>query len=331
MSWMDWIPEAIGAYGLYKSKDKRKYPDMPDPIDPELLKAMMFQNSVSPWGNQTWSEGPDGQMTSTYSFTPEQEMLYERGLNRSMQPDQAYQMPGELSQLQKALMDKRLMQLGLTPDPSYGTQEVAQSGGPFSYSSQSAPTGEIADEETDYMPESRADDNTGPAWAQNNAGGMNSSDRGRFGQASQYGYLPGTGGTFSGGGGFNPNVVGGPMSGHTPSWLEEALVENAGTLGGTATAVTGIPGGMMLGNALSNNYWQDNAWNSSAMGGENLIGEQIPPRSTLNEMINDSLQPQQSDIPVDTDAAREAARQEWMRRFFDPWAFTKQPGFTGKK
>jgi hypothetical protein len=82
---------------------------------------------------------------------------------------------------------------------------------------------------------------------------------------------------------------------------------------------------------INNGYWDNTAWNSSAMGGENLIGEQIPPRETLNEMINDSLAPQQSDVPVDTDAAREAARQEWMTRYFDPWAFTKQPGFTGKK
>jgi hypothetical protein len=165
----------------------------------------------------------------------------------------------------------------------------------------------------------------------NNAGGADSFDRGRFGQAAMGGFTP-VGPAFFSGDRFNPDVVGGPMSGYTPSGWEEFAVEHPQLIGAIASGATGIPGiGTLMNAYINNGYWDNTAWNSSAMGGENLIGEQIPPRETLNEMINDSLAPQQSDVPVDTDAAREAARREWMTRYFDPWAFTKQPGFTGKK
>ena len=128
MAWTDWIGPVIGLVGSaldYKNADS---PDAPEQLSYDEIINLMMQNSQSPWGNTTWTEGADGRFSSAYEFNPDQQAVWDRGIQRSLNPDQAYQMPGQLQQLQQALMNSRLGGMGIQGDPGYNINTQGSGG-----------------------------------------------------------------------------------------------------------------------------------------------------------------------------------------------------------
>ena len=106
-------PLAAPLLGGLLDKDSAKSPSAPPPINLDELARMMFTNTKSPFGGMTYTEGDDGQWTGEYKFSDEVQPVFDRRVERSLNPDQAYQMPPEMQQLQSALMQRRLA--GNTP------------------------------------------------------------------------------------------------------------------------------------------------------------------------------------------------------------------------
>jgi len=92
------------------NKDSAKSPSAPPPLDLDELARLMMTNTKSPWGGMTYTEGDDGQWQGEYKFSDEIQPIFDRQVQRSLTPDQAYQMPEQLRSLQTALMEQRLNQ-----------------------------------------------------------------------------------------------------------------------------------------------------------------------------------------------------------------------------
>lgn len=291
--------------GAFLDKDSAKSPSAPPPIDLEELARMMMLDTSSPWGGTSYEQGPDGRWSANYGFSDQVQPSFDRLAERGANSAQAYQMPGQLRQLQQALMNQRVGQMGMTPDAGYGPtprpERRPTGGGGFS-----GPFGGAG--------------SVAPA-QQGNARAL----RGGAGQVGGFGgqeNSPGRGGGFGGGSGdydirsggmgalgaygtnahpfsraptqegFNSYLnrkIPGAQQGWDPNKFQQWGLENAGHLGTAASAATGIPGLKLVGEYFANRHMRNNPW-QSPISGQNIPGENIPPPPPSgNDMINRSV------------------------------------------
>lgn len=270
MSWFDWIPSIIEGIGLVAGKDDASRPSEVEPLDLEALARLMTINTRSPWGGMTYTQGPDGRYTAEYELG-ETQPIFDNAIQRSLSPDQAYQMPGQLSELHQALMQQRLGAAGApsggpTARPErrpYMPSGGGRFSGPFADAGDDA---DQADSPADYV-----------------------GARGRTGEGRGGGYArdPFNRGPISGGngGGFSFNdylnrVIPGAQQGtQLPGWQEWAL-DNAQNIGRGLSAATGVPLLGALGDAFNQSWYMNNALQNPAdlsdhQSGNDLINEAI--------------------------------------------------------
>lgn len=107
---------AVPLIGSLFSKKSAKSPDPVEPLDLQELARAMMVNTSSPWGGVNYSQDPSGQWSGEYKFSDEVQPIFDRGVERSLNPDQAYQMPPQLTQLNEALMNQSLKGNPKLPD-----------------------------------------------------------------------------------------------------------------------------------------------------------------------------------------------------------------------
>ena len=105
-------PAILGGIGSLLDKKSAKSPDMPEAPTLEEITRLMFVNQQSPFGSTQYTEGPGGQWNREHQFSDAVQPIFDRGVDRAVNPDLAYQMPPQLQQLHQALMNQRLEQGG---------------------------------------------------------------------------------------------------------------------------------------------------------------------------------------------------------------------------
>jgi hypothetical protein len=251
MSWLDWLPLISEGVGLVLDRDSASTPDPVEQIDLEELARLMTMNTRSPWGGMTYSQDDDGRYTAEYSLGQTQP-IFDNAVQRALNPDQAYQMPAPLRALHEALMQQRLGNAGGAPratSPRPARRPYAAPGGgpylrPFS-----------AEDDGDTSMAADAGGAMVAGDAVERAGGLGG---GRLPYQLPFHHQPYERS-------FNEILdahIPPPLEGSDPSAVEQFVVENAGNLGMAAGAALGIPGLGLVGNALANNYWGANQWQS---------------------------------------------------------------------
>ena len=278
MAWTDFIPAIIGAAGALADRGSAKSPKVPDPLDYQQIINLMMQDSTSPWGSSSYSEGPDGRFTRSYELSPEVQPIFDRGVSRSLNPDQSYQLPPQLRQLQQALMNSRLQGMGVTPDTNYQPPGGGQSQPNFTQAGVNAPVG------SNSQPIDSLSRQPIPA------GSRERSSEGGYGYSSDAGYAPQLSDPMgSRNQSFNDklnNMIPPAPQGTDPGAWERFWVEHGGQVGGGLAGSFGPTGAGMAAktgiNALIDQfYWGGNQWKSPA---------NLPPtlNETVNQLVDDS-------------------------------------------
>lgn len=240
MAWTDWIPLIIGGVSAAADYKSAKSPDVPEALDYRQILNLIMQNSNSPFGSTTYEEGPNGRITRNMQFSPQVQPAFDRLAYRAANPDQAYQLPPQLQQLQQALMNQRLQRMGITPQTGGGG---GQSQPNFNYPGPIGPGQTLPY----YLDEPARNQDT----TQSNSDSVDyrTSEGGNRG-ARDSGYTPGLDPRYG------PNASQGQISDETLEWLEKwfgnKLISGAAgqLLPGAGSAMSGLA--WLAGNTLDN-------------------------------------------------------------------------------